>query len=131
MDLSTCQFCLKSESTKLNRPVLFESDYFVVVKDIFPVSLGHTLIISRSHRRDFFDLNKLETDDLSECILSVKKILDLEFEDITGYNIGMNCGASAGQTVFHFHLHLIPRRDGDCDSPKGGVRGVIPDKMSY
>jgi len=131
MDLNTCQFCLKSETLKVKRPVVFESEYFIAIKDIYPVTLGHTLLISKEHKKDFFDLNSLEKQDLNQSIVEVRSLIDLEFKDITGYNIGMNCGISAGQTIFHFHLHIIPRREGDCDSPRGGVRGVIPKKMSY
>lgn len=59
-----------------------------------------------------------------------KELLEL-YPDISGFNVGMNCGESAGQTILHCHIHLIPRRDGDCDNPRGGVRGVIPDKQQY
>ena len=59
-----------------------------------------------------------------------KELLEL-YPDISGFNIGMNCGESAGQTIFHCHIHLIPRRDGDCENPRGGVRGVIPEKQQY
>jgi diadenosine tetraphosphate (Ap4A) HIT family hydrolase len=72
-----------------------------------------------------------ERRDAESLIRILKKRLSESDESITGFNVGMNCGESAGQTIFHAHIHLIPRRDGDTPDPTGGVRGVIPDKMSY
>jgi len=71
---------------------------------------------------------KMDSDNLVRIL---KKRISISDSTVTGFNVGMNCGQSAGQTIFHAHLHLIPRRDGDTPNPRGGVRGVIPDKMSY
>ena len=76
-------------------------------------------------------MTKIERDDAADLIKVLKNKLESSDKSITGFNIGMNSGESAGQTVMHSHIHLIPRRDGDTKKPRGGVRGVIPNKMSY
>jgi diadenosine tetraphosphate (Ap4A) HIT family hydrolase len=88
------------------------------------------LIISKENRRDFFDLSDKEKIKLPELITAAKKLIEKEHQP-TGYNIGMNCGSSAGQTVFHFHCHVIPRYDGDMIDPRGGVRHSIKGKGYY
>ena len=101
------------------------------IKDASPVSPGHHLIIPRRHVSDFFDLTPAELADAAGLARRLKaKILDQD-DSVTGFNLGVNMGESAGQTVFHCHIHLIPRRDGDTPRPRGGVRGVIPDRMDY
>lgn len=72
-----------------------------------------------------------ERRDAESLIVILKRRLSETDPTITGFNIGVNCGGSAGQTIFHAHIHLIPRRDGDTPDPTGGVRGAIPDKMCY
>lgn len=109
---------------------LFESEYFFVIRDNYPVSPGHSLIISKELKPDYFSLTNRERAELQEVIMQTKKNLDNEFSP-DGYNIGMNCGEVAGQTVMHFHCHIIPRYKGDMDNPRGGVRGVIPEKQKY
>ena len=106
------------------------TNHFIVIEDAFPVSPGHMLIISREVRQDYFELNAAERGDLNEAILQTKELVESRFNP-DGYNIGMNCGATAGQTIFHFHCHLIPRYNGDMDNPRGGVRHVIPSKGNY
>ena len=103
----------------------------MAINDLNPVSDGHLLIIPKRHCTDFFQMTQQELID-ANCLLKVlrKKILKND-SSVTGLNIGMNTGESAGQTVFHSHIHLIPRRDGDTPKPRGGVRGVIPEKMNY
>jgi len=110
--------------------ILFKNEFFFVIKDAFPVSPGHLLVISNTVRRDYFDLTQEERAHLDEAIHLAKTIVEAEFQP-DGYNLGMNCGTAAGQTVPHFHLHLIPRYHGDTSNPRGGVRGVIPGKQSY
>ena len=110
--------------------IIYKNEYFFILKDIYPVSEGHMLIISNELRKDYFELSAKEKDNLSEVILKAKSLIELEHTP-DGYNIGMNCGISAGQTVFHFHCHVIPRYTGDIEDPTGGVRGVIPSKMKY
>jgi diadenosine tetraphosphate (Ap4A) HIT family hydrolase len=103
---------------------LLESAFFFVIRDKFPVSPGHSLIISKMHRIDYFDLTNEEKHDLIEVIDQTKFLVDKELNP-DGYNVGINNGQAAGQTVFHFHCHLIPRFKGDMDDPKGGVRHCI------
>lgn len=110
--------------------IIYRDKYFFVMKDAFPVSPGHLLIVSNIVRRDFFELTNDEKTQLPKTIEKAKSIIEEEFKP-DGYNIGMNCGEDAGQTVFHFHCHLIPRYKGDMDNPRGGVRHVIPTKGNY
>ncbi|MCY4780370.1 HIT family protein [Sphingobacterium sp. UT-1RO-CII-1] len=107
-----------------------ETLHFFLIRDGFPVSPGHTLIITKALREDYFELTQEEKADLDNAIQLAKKLVEEEFAP-DGYNIGMNCGETAGQTVFHFHCHLIPRFSGDMEDPRGGVRYVIPSKGSY
>jgi len=98
--------------------------------DKFPVALGHTLIIPKRHVSTWFEMSMPEQEDAMRLLCIVKKYLDDEYMP-DGYNIGMNCGIYAGQTVEHAHIHVIPRYKGDVEKPQGGVRGVIPNKMDY
>ena len=109
---------------------LQDSRYFFIVSDKYPVSSGHLLIISKENRRDFFDLSDKEKSELPELITAAKHLIEKEHNP-TGYNIGMNCGTSAGQTVYHFHCHVIPRYEGDVENPRGGIRNVIPGMGYY
>ncbi len=109
---------------------LYESDHFFIIPDKYPVSDGHLLIVSRELRQDFFELSAEEKKELPELITRSKSIIEKSHNPI-GYNIGMNCGTSAGQTVFHFHCHVIPRYKGDVENPRGGIRNVIPGKGDY
>lgn len=104
---------------------VFETEHFFVFKDNFPVSPGHMLIISKRDARDYFDLNLLEQQDLPVAIKSCREYIELNHAP-DGYNIGMNCGFAAGQTVFHFHCHIWPRFKGDVIDPRGGVRNCMP-----
>ena len=106
--------------------IIAEDDFWVAIKDEFPVSNGHALIIPKRHVKDIFGLTHSEWDALQGMICVVAGRMKCD-----GYNIGCNCREAAGQTVMHFHLHVIPRYEGDVDNPRGGVRGVIPDKQSY
>jgi len=119
-----CIFCNDNKIVREN-----ELEY--CIKDKFPVTKHHTLIIPKRHVKSYFELYQPELNSINELITDVKKELDKKDKTITGYNIGINNGESAGQTILHTHIHLIPRRDNDTLSPMGGVRGVIPNKMSY
>lgn len=110
--------------------IIFRGNHFFLIRDIYPVSLGHTLIITNDLKKDYFDLNDAEINELPSMIQKAKELIELEYQP-DGYNIGMNCGETAGQTVFHFHCHVIPRYKGDMEDPKGGVRGVIPEMQKY
>lgn len=118
-----CPFC------KINS-VILETPLFKVIRDKYPVAPGHTLIIPKRHAVTYFDLTGEEVDELWRTVGEIKVALDNEFEP-DGYNVGFNVGETAGQTVMHCHIHIIPRYRGDMEDPRGGVRGVIPDKQKY
>ena len=120
-----CPFC----SLEPGR-IIHDSTSWIVIRDGFPITPGHTLIIPKRHVRDFFEINEHEHSTLQSVINISKEQLDSEFKP-DGYNIGINCGEEAGQTVFHLHIHLIPRYKGDRDDPRGGVRWIIPEKADY
>jgi diadenosine tetraphosphate (Ap4A) HIT family hydrolase len=113
-----------------NDRILYQGEHFFIIRDVFPVSPGHSLIISNLPKSDYFELTSEERKSLDEVILTAKNLIENEFSP-DGYNIGMNCGETAGQTVFHFHCHLIPRYVGDMDNPRGGVRHCIKGKGNY
>ncbi|MFT7158014.1 MAG: diadenosine tetraphosphate (Ap4A) HIT family hydrolase [Parvicella sp.] len=117
-----CPFC--ECNSIIDRVLVFARD------DKFPVSEGHCLIVPKRHVETWFDMSKEEQAEAFELVDQVKVLLDDKYAP-DGYNIGMNCGESAGQTIPHAHIHVIPRYKGDMDNPRGGVRGVIPDKQSY
>ena len=98
--------------------------------DKFPVSKGHILIIPFRHISSYFDTTHDEKKSFARLIDECKKILDQQYSP-QGYNIGVNVGETAGQTVMHCHIHIIPRYIGDIENPRGGVRGVIPHKREY
>ena len=110
--------------------VLYRDPLFFIVRDKYPVSPGHSLIISAAVRADYFALTAEEQALLPDLISRCKALIEREFTP-AGYNIGMNCGAVAGQTVPHFHCHLIPRYAGDMDDPRGGVRHCVAGKGYY
>ena len=103
---------------------LYSDKHFFIIPDKYPVSKGHLLIVSQRNCIDFFDLTQEEQSALPEVITQAKHLIEQSHEP-NGYNIGMNCGEAAGQTVSHFHCHVIPRYEGDMDDPRGGVRNVI------
>lgn len=99
--------------------------------DGYPVTDGHLLIVPLRHTADWFSMTDQEVNDSRALIRMLAEQIRNNDPSVTGFNIGTNSGASAGQTVLHAHIHLIPRRDGDCDNPRGGVRGVIEGKRGY
>ena len=111
--------------------IISENELCFAIKDAFPVTKHHALIIPKRHVADYFDLHQPERNAI-EAMLHEQRQSILDHDNtVTGFNVGINAGASAGQTVFHVHVHLIPRRDGDVVDPRGGVRGVIPCKQRY
>jgi len=110
--------------------IIFSNDHFFIIEDGFPVSPGHLLIISNIVRADYFSLTVEEQHALVETIEIAKELIIAKYTP-DGFNIGMNCGEAAGQTVFHFHCHLIPRYSGDMHNPRGGVRHCLPEKGNY
>jgi len=124
--MSECLFCNIEPSRKID-----EDDWFYVIRDGFPVTALHTLIIPNRHVETYFELTEDEVLALNSMINKHKQLIEEEDPTVSGFNIGMNCGEDAGQTVFHCHIHLIPRRRGDVEEPRGGVRHLIPGKGSY
>jgi len=110
--------------------VLFRNDAAVVVRDAHPVTPGHTLVIPLRHVASFFDATLSEREAMLALLDTAKHQLQSEYGP-AGYNIGINDGAAAGQTIGHLHMHLIPRYPGDTPDPRGGVRWVIPGKAAY
>jgi diadenosine tetraphosphate (Ap4A) HIT family hydrolase len=109
---------------------IYTSEYFFIIKDGYPVSPGHLLIISKHIKKDFFQLSIEEKNELPLIIDKAKELIEQEYIP-DGFNIGMNCGEPAGQTVFHFHCHVIPRYKGDMKNPRGGIRHCLEGKGSY
>ena len=121
-----CLFCNKKK-----QKIIFSSKLLFVVRDSYPVTKLHTLIIPHRHVSNFFDLNDSELNDLNKILKKQRKTLSDLDKKITGFNVGVNAGKDAGQSIMHCHIHLIPRRNGDIENPRGGVRGVIPSKQKY
>ena len=121
-----CLFCNKKK-----QKIIFTSELLFVVRDSYPVTKLHTLIIPHRHVSNFFDLNDKELNDLNKILKKERKSLLVLDKEITGFNVGVNAGKDAGQSIMHCHIHLIPRRKGDIENPRGGVRGVIPSKQKY
>ena len=92
---------------------------------------GHLLVLPRRHTPDLFGMVERERIDANNLLRILRTRIQRNDSTVTGFNVGMNCGEDAGQTVMHAHIHLIPRRRGDTAKPRGGVRGVIPDRMGY
>ena len=121
-----CLFCNIKESGNI-----YENDLAYASYDSYPVSEGHCLIIPRRHIKDYSDLSNEELVACNDIIKVMKnKILNKD-QKVKGFNIGINIGKVSGQSIFHCHIHLIPRRDGDVENPQGGVRSVIPMKQHY
>lgn len=110
--------------------IIFKDDLFFIIEDGFPVSPGHLLIISCDLKKDYFELTEIEKLQLPLMIEKAKSIIEEKYRP-DGYNIGMNCGEAAGQTVMHFHCHVIPRYRGDMENPRGGVRHCVNGKGYY
>jgi ATP adenylyltransferase len=106
--------------------IIFETELAYAIRDVYPVTALHTLIIPKRHSPDYFALGRSETNGCGELILKAKRDIEEKDQNVCGFNIGINNGEAAGQTVFHCHMHLIPRRKGDVANPRGGVRRVIP-----
>ena len=123
--MSVCPFC-----TLPPERILLTSAHGIVIRDGYPISPGHTLVIPHRHVDSFFNLTADERIDLMELLDQAKAGIEKEFKPDT-YNIGVNDGIAAGQTVPHLHIHLIPRYAGDVTDPRGGVRWIIPDKADY
>ena len=126
---NNCLFC--DIQTKDRGRIVEENTLAYATRDGFPVTEHHTLIIPKRHTLDFFGLTQAELNAINSLIHSQKKVIEELDKTVEGFNIGANCGEIAGQSVWHCHIHLIPRRRGDVERPKGGVRHVIPNKGHY
>ena len=122
-----CPFC----PHKVNPRVVETFDSVVAIKDKYPATLGHMLVIPRRHTPNLFSMTEKERRDADGLMRILQKRILQDDASVTGFNIGMNCGVSAGQRVMHAHIHLIPRRDGDNVKPKEGKRCLIHKKMNY
>ncbi len=121
-----CVFCAIAEAD-----IVAANDLAYAVRDTSPVTPLHTLVLPRRHVSSYFDLDRAELDAVQALLEHVRlAILGADFL-VEGFNIGVNIGEAAGQTIFHCHVHLIPRRRGDVENPRGGVRAVIPGKALY
>ena len=121
-----CPFCARLESGD----VLCGSALSAALLDGFPIGPGHCLIVPRRHVGLFFDLTEEEQRDLFALVPAVKKLIEERWKP-DAYNVGLNVGEAAGQTVPHVHLHVIPRYRGDVPDPRGGIRWVIPGRARY
>ena len=120
-----CPFCAVPDADLVWRGALV-----MALRDRFPVTNGHTLVIPRRHVATYFDATEAEQAELWRAVAELKQALDASHQP-HGYNVGFNAGAAAGQTVMHLHVHLIPRYEGDVDDPRGGIRHVIAGKAKY
>jgi diadenosine tetraphosphate (Ap4A) HIT family hydrolase len=122
---SFCSFCTLPASR-----IWFEGETCIVIKDAFPITNGHTLVLPKRHVQSLFEL---EENELHEIYKLLKKARNTLIDELgcDGFNVGINDGVSAGQTVPHVHIHLIPRLIGDLEDPRGGVRWIFPDKAKY
>jgi diadenosine tetraphosphate (Ap4A) HIT family hydrolase len=125
-DFESCFFCpMPPERT------IAKNELAYAIRDGFPVTPLHMLVIPRRHVGDYFGLTKDELLACHDLIHRVREMVLSEDTTVAGFNIGVNTGAAAGQTILHCHFHLIPRRSGDVENPRGGVRNVIPGKGDY
>jgi diadenosine tetraphosphate (Ap4A) HIT family hydrolase len=122
---SECPFCHPHD-----RAVLESHPLAIAIPDGFPLSQGHSLIVPRRHVASWFDLSNEEHGAIVELVDRLRRRLDATYAP-DGYNLGINDGPAAGQTVMHVHMHVIPRYEGDMKDPRGGVRWVLPLKAAY
>jgi diadenosine tetraphosphate (Ap4A) HIT family hydrolase len=122
-----CVFCKMKENTDQH---IYSDPFVYAIYDHYPVTTGHALIITKRHIETYFDLDQNEKKSIDRAIMQIKSLIDLSYQP-DGYNIGINNGKASGQTIFHLHIHMIPRYINDVLDPRGGVRGVIPSKQKY
>ena len=123
--MTKCVFCLRD-----SLEVIAENKLALAFYDTCPVSNGHTLVVPKRHVETYFDASPEEHRAINELIFEVKALLENKLNP-DGYNIGANIGQAAGQTVFHFHIHIIPRYSGDVEDPRGGLRKVISNRSPH
>lgn len=123
--MASCVFCMRVETE-----IVAENDLALAFYDKYPVNEGHVLVIPRRHVESFFEANLKELAAVHELLFQVKDKLEARLSP-DGYNIGVNVGRAAGQTIFHLHVHIIPRYKGDVPDPRGGVRKIKPSLVPY
>ena len=121
-----CIFCELSAER-----IIYEDELVLATRDKYPVTEGHTLIVPKRHVSDYFDLFQPELNAVNRAVNEMRREIQGADSAVAGFNVGVNSGEPAGQTVFHCHIHLIPRRLGDTENARGGVRGVIPGRQGY
>ena len=121
-----CLFC-----TTNKEDIIKENQFAYATFDSYPISSKHCLIVPKRHIKDYFELNENEVTGCDQLIKIIKNQIEKDDKTVKGFNIGVNSGKVAGQSIMHCHIHLIPRREGDVENPQGGVRGVIPSKQHY
>jgi diadenosine tetraphosphate (Ap4A) HIT family hydrolase len=121
-----CAFCEIERSR-----IVASNALCFAIEDKYPVTQHHTLIMPKRHVVDYFDLHQPELNAITSLLNETKKRIEQTDSSVEGFNIGTNSGEVGGQTIFHCHVHLIPRRRGDVENPRGGIRAVIPGKQSY
>ena len=126
--VANCIFCSFQSDRK---KIVTESPLAFVINDGMAITNGHTLVIPKRHCSEYFDLRQPEINSIHSLLTQQKEELSRKDSSIVGFNIGVNCGEAAGQTIMHCHIHLIPRRSGDVESPRGGIRNIFPGKGSY
>ena len=122
-----CVFCTE----EIKDRIVYENGSVFAIEDKYPVTSRHLLVIPQRHVDDYFSMTVQERQHADELLRVLKKQILEEDSLVKGFNVGMNCGEVAGQTVMHAHIHLIPRRVGDVENPRGGIRGCVPGKMGY
>ena len=128
--MSECLFC-KIQKKGYEDEIVYENKFFIATRDSYPVTELHTLIIPKRHFASFFDMNLDEQSSMHQILKQQRdEILTID-PTVEAFNLGTNDGIAAGQSIFHLHIHLFPRRAGDIENPRGGVRGVIPAKQKY
>jgi diadenosine tetraphosphate (Ap4A) HIT family hydrolase len=126
MNKNSCPFC----NLNLKNRIILQNETFQVVYDLYPVAPGHTLLIPKRHISSFFELTNKELEDFYSLIKIAHSRISKEYST-DGFNIGINNGIAAGQTIPHLHIHLIPRFIGDDQHPEGGIRKIIPNMVEY
>jgi diadenosine tetraphosphate (Ap4A) HIT family hydrolase len=121
-----CLFCVINK-----KEIVDENELAYASFDSYPVSKQHCLIVPKRHIKDYFKLTEDEIIACNKLIKNIKNKIENNDKSVKGFNIGINSGKVAGQSIMHCHIHLIPRREGDVENPQGGIRGVIPSKQHY
>ncbi len=124
MNQTNCIFCAPQ------REILAQNTHGLAFFDTFPVARGHALVVPRRHVVTIFEMNEAEFADCFRLVLALKDLLLARYSP-DGFNVGANCGEAGGQSVWHAHIHVIPRYQGDVPNPRGGIRGVVPAKAAY